>query len=155
MRSSFAIPTEYGAQKPPTAQWTVTGAGAALLGREGVGPRVSAATIGRIVDLGISDPFNLGGAMAPAAVDTIRAHFRDMAVDASHYDLIVTGDLGKVGYKLANELFLKHNVRIPPEKFIDGGMIIYKTSRCRPGQRLCLFGHRHLRPPAQPHAPGS
>ena len=125
IEKQFRYPTEYGAQKPPTAQWTVTGAGAALLGREGVGPRVSAATIGRIVDLGISDPFNLGGAMAPAAVDTIRAHFRDMAVDASHYDLIVTGDLGKVGYKLANELFLKHNVRIPPEKFIDGGMIIY------------------------------
>ena len=59
--------------------------------------------------------------MAPAAVDAIRAHFRDMAVDTSNYDLIVTGDLGWVGYKLANELFLKHNVRIPRKNSSTAG----------------------------------
>src|SRR5690606_33460541 len=73
----FRYPTEYGAQKPPTAQYTVTGAGAAVVAAEGQGPVVTAATIGRIVDLGIKDPFNMGAAMAPAAADTIRAHLQD------------------------------------------------------------------------------
>ena len=73
----FRYPTEYGAQKPPTAQWTVTGAGAVILGRNGEGPRVVSATIGKVVDMGISDPFNMGAAMAPAAVDTIETHFNE------------------------------------------------------------------------------
>ena len=100
----FRYPTEYGAQKPPTAQWTVTGAGAALVGRDGEGPRITCATIGRVVDMGISDPFNMGAAMAPAAVDTIQAHFRDLERDPTYYDVIATGDLGRVGYEIAGEL---------------------------------------------------
>ncbi|MEW5784627.1 MAG: stage V sporulation protein AD [Bacillota bacterium] len=129
IEKQFRYPTEYGAQKPPTAQWTVTGAGAALLGREGVGPKVAAATIGRVIDMGLSDPYNMGAAMAPAAVDTIQAHLRDLAVDPSHYDLIITGDLGKVGYQLAAELFQKQGVNLPPDKFLDGGMLIYKENQ--------------------------
>ena len=89
----YRYPTEYGSQKPPTAQWTVTGAGAADLPVAGEGPRVTAATIGRVIDMGISDPFNMGGAMAPAAVDTIEAHFRDFGRNPDDYDLIATGDL--------------------------------------------------------------
>ena len=73
----YRYPNEYGAQKPPTSQWTVTGAGVCLLASQGNGPKVTAATIGRIVDMGLTDPFNMGAAMAPAAVDTIEAHFRD------------------------------------------------------------------------------
>ena len=69
----YRYPTEYGGQKPPTAQWTVTGAGAAVIGGEGDGPKITSATIGRVIDMGISDPFNMGAAMAPAAVDTIEA----------------------------------------------------------------------------------
>lgn len=107
IEKQFRYPTEYGGQKPPTAQWTVTGAGAALLSNEGKGPAVTSATIGRVVDLGMSDPFNMGGAMAPAAVDTIEAHFRDLNIDADYYDLIVTGDLGKIGRNVALELFEK------------------------------------------------
>ena len=80
-----------GGQKPPTAQWTVTGAGAAVLGGEGSGPKITSATMGRVIDMGISDPFNMGAAMAPAAVDTIEAHFRDLSIDAFYYDLIATG----------------------------------------------------------------
>lgn len=121
----FRYPTEYGAQKPPTAQWTVTGAGAAVLTGKGKGPRVTAATIGRIVDMGISDPFNMGAAMAPAAVDTIQAHFRDLGIDSSHYDLIATGDLGRVGHPIAADLFRKHNVPMPEEKLTDCGVLIY------------------------------
>ncbi|MGI6097259.1 MAG: stage V sporulation protein AD [Dethiobacteria bacterium] len=129
LEKQFRYPTEYGAQKPSTAQWTVTGAGAALLKPEGNGPKVTAATIGRVVDMGLSDPFNLGGAMAAAAVDTIEAHFRDFAIDHSAYDLIVTGDLAKVGHEIAADLLVKHGLQIPEEKFKDCGLLIYKEEQ--------------------------
>ncbi|MEG6615582.1 stage V sporulation protein AD [Peptococcaceae bacterium 1198_IL3148] len=125
----FRYPTEYGSQKPPTAQWTVTGAGVAVLGTEGTGPKVTAATIGRVIDMGISDPFNMGGAMAPAAVDTITAHFRDLNIKANEYDLIATGDLGRVGHQIATDLFKKHNINIPEEIFTDCGLLIYNQDQ--------------------------
>ncbi len=125
----FRYPTEYGSQKPPTAQWTVTGAGAAILGQEGEGPRITSATIGRIIDMGLSDPFNMGAAMAPAAVDTIETHFRDMDIKPSYYDIIATGDLGKVGHKIANDLLIKHNFKMPTELFTDCGILIYKPEQ--------------------------
>ncbi|KAF1084058.1 Stage V sporulation protein AD [Sporotomaculum syntrophicum] len=125
VEKQFRYPTEYGSQKPPTAQWTVTAAGVALLAAEGEGPKVTSATIGKIVDMGITDPYNMGGAMAPAAVDTITAHFRDLDIDPREYDLIVTGDLGRVGYEIAADLFKKHNLDIPAEIFKDCGMMIY------------------------------
>ncbi len=125
----FRYPTEYGAQKPPTAQWTVTGAGAALVSPQGEGPKVTCATIGRIVDMGISDPFNMGAAMAPAAVDTIEAHLRDIDRDLDYYDIIATGDLGKVGYHIATDLLKKHGIKVPENKFIDCGLLIYKPEQ--------------------------
>ncbi|MNN34938.1 Stage V sporulation protein AD [compost metagenome] len=121
----FRYPTEYGSQKPPTAQYTVTGAGAAVISPTGNGPVITSATIGRVVDMGISDPFNMGAAMAPAAVDTIEAHFRDLQIEPSYYDLIVTGDLSKVGYAIANDLFKKHNFPIEQTTYNDCGMMIY------------------------------
>ncbi len=128
VEKQFRYPTEYGAQKPPTAQWTVTGAGAALLAQQGEGPKVTSATIGRVVDMGLSDPFNMGAAMAPAAVDTIQAHFRDLKVSASHYDLIATGDLGRVGHQIAVDLLAKHNIEMQSE-FTDCGILIYKEDQ--------------------------
>ncbi len=125
----FRYPTEYGAQKPPTAQWTVTGAGAALIAGQGKGPHVTSATIGRVIDMGISDPFNMGAAMAPAAVDTIQAHFRDLEREPSYYDLIATGDLGRVGHAIAGDLLGKHGTNIPIEKFTDCGLLIYKENQ--------------------------
>lgn len=125
----YRYPTEYGSQKPPTAQWTVTGAGAAVLTCQGNGPRVTAATIGRIVDMGISDPFNMGGAMAPAAVDTIEAHLRDLQCKPDDYDLIATGDLGRVGHKIAADLLREHGIAIPAEKFTDCGILIYREAQ--------------------------
>ncbi len=121
----FRYPTEYGGQKPPTAQWTVTGAGAALLTAKGNGPYVTSATIGRVVDMGLTDPFNMGGAMAPAAVDTIEAHVRDTGVDLDEYDLIVTGDLGKIGRDVSLEMLAQHNVQIDESKYQDCGLMIY------------------------------
>ena len=129
IEKQFRYPTEYGSQKPPTAQWTVTGAGAALLGRQGEGPKVTAATIGRVIDMGLSDPFNMGAAMAPAAVDTIQAHFRDFGIGADHYDLIATGDLGRVGLQIATDLLNKHHIDIPMEKLTDCGVMIYKQDQ--------------------------
>lgn len=125
----FRYPTEYGAQKPPTAQWTVTGAGAGLIGASGEGPRVTSATIGRVVDMGLTDPYNMGSAMAPAAVDTIEAHFRDLNIDPSHYDLIATGDLGRIGHTIASDLLEKHGLKIPSKIFTDCGLLIYKEDQ--------------------------
>ncbi|MFZ5640904.1 MAG: stage V sporulation protein AD [Bacillota bacterium] len=129
IEKQYRYPTEYGGQKPPTAQWTVTGAGAALLGMKGDGPRVTSATIGRVVDMGLSDPFDMGGAMAPAAVDTIQAHFRDTRRDPDYYDLIATGDLGRVGHRIAGDLLDKHGIKMPPDKFTDCGILIYKKDQ--------------------------
>ncbi|KPU45998.1 stage V sporulation protein AD [Oxobacter pfennigii] len=125
----YRYPTEYGGQKPPYAQWTVTGAGAALVAQEGSGPKVKCATIGRVIDMGLSDPFNMGAAMAPAAVDTIEAHFRDLHIKPSHYDVIATGDLGSVGHQIAGDLLNKHGLEIPPEIFTDCGILIYKKDQ--------------------------
>ena len=61
----YRFPLEYGCQRTPTAQWTVTGAGAFVLSSEGQGPRIVAATFGEIKDLGITDQNNMGAAMAP------------------------------------------------------------------------------------------
>lgn len=129
VEKQFRYPTEYGAQKPPTAQWTVTGAGACLLAEEGEGPRVTCATIGRVIDMGITDPYNMGSAMAPAAVDTIEAHFRDLNIDPSYYDLIATGDLGRVGHKIASDLLGKHNLKISEKIFTDCGLLIYSKNQ--------------------------
>lgn len=125
VEKQYRYPTEYGSQKPPTAQWTVTGAGVALLGSAGKGPRVACATIGRVVDMGITDPFNMGSAMAPAAVDTITAHFRDLGISPGEYDLIATGDLGRVGLRIAADLLKKHGLGIEESLLTDCGVLIY------------------------------
>ncbi|GAA0134231.1 stage V sporulation protein AD [Paenibacillus sp. YSY-4.3] len=125
----FRYPTEYGSQKPPTAQYTVTGSGAAVVSLDGEGPVVTSATIGRVIDMGISDPFNMGAAMAPAAVDTIQAHFRDMRIDPSYYDLIVTGDLARVGYDIAKDLLMEHRIPMEGTVYKDCGMMIYDYSK--------------------------
>lgn len=127
VEKQFRYPTEYGSQKPPTAQFTVTGSGSAVISLDGPAgsPVVTSATIGRVIDMGITDPFNMGAAMAPAAVDTIQAHFRDLQIEPSYYDLIVTGDLSKVGYEIANELLERHGIPIKQTTYKDCGMMIY------------------------------
>lgn len=146
----FRYPTEYGSQKPPTAQFTVTGSGAALLSDKGNGgPHVTAATIGRVIDMGISDPFNMGAAMAPAAVDTIQAHLRDFKRQPGYYDLIITGDLSKVGHQIAVELLNKHQIPMQQTEFKDCGMMIYDydTQQVQAGASGCAcsavvtYGH--------------
>lgn len=100
----YRTPLEYGSQRTPTAQWTVTGAGAVVLGKDGPGPYITHCTIGRIEDKGIKDANNMGAAMTPAAVETLKAHFQDTGRSPKYYDLIVTGDLGVLGSELLVEL---------------------------------------------------
>ena len=103
----YRFPLEYGSQRTPTAQWTVTGSGATVLGIKDEPPFIKAVTVGKIVDLGVTDANNMGAAMAPAAADTIYTHLKDMNKSPEDFDLIVTGDLGLVGsellYKLLDE----------------------------------------------------
>ncbi|WP_062305979.1 stage V sporulation protein AD [Alicyclobacillus sendaiensis] len=124
----FRYPTEYGVQRPPTAQRTVTGAGAAVLAR-GRGPwQVTHATIGEIADFGVKSPWEMGAAMAPAAFDTLRQHLADTGRSLDDYDLVVTGDLGRVGLRILRNLLVEHGVASPAaveERVNDCGAMIY------------------------------
>ncbi len=102
----YRQPLEYGGQRPPSAQWTVTGSGAMVLGT-GKSPYITHITTGKIVDMGINDANNMGAAMAPAAIDTLTAHFKDTGRTPDFYDLIVTGDLGKIGKEIVIEKMLE------------------------------------------------
>lgn len=129
VEKQFRYPTEYGSQKPPTSQWTVTGSGAVVLGKSGNGPKVTSATIGKVADMGVSDPFNMGEAMAKAAVETIETHFKELNRDPSYYDIVATGDLGKIGHKIAEELLKKDGIQFKPGVFKDCGMLIYNDNQ--------------------------
>lgn|SRR5699024_211717 len=125
----FRYPTEYGGQIPPTAQRTVTGAGCGLIAKQGNGPIVTSATIGKVVDMGMTDPFNMGGAMAPAAVDTIIAHFKERNIEPSYYDLIVTGDLGEIGKQVSFDLLRENGIDVKKEQYQDCGTSIYRKEQ--------------------------
>ena len=120
----FRFPLELGTQRPPTAQWTVTGAGAAILSNSGEGPRITNITPGKIVDMGIKDANNMGAAMAPAAVDTLTAHLSDTGRGVMDYDLIVTGDLGRFGSEMFRELCLQNGIDVG-NRHLDCGNLIF------------------------------
>ena len=119
----YRTPLEYGGQRTPTAQWTVTGSGCLILAKEGQGPYVTHVTTGKIVDKGIKDAANMGAAMAPAAYSTIAAHFQDTGRKPSDYDLIVTGDLGKLGRDIVADWF--HRDGMDLKNLTDCGTLIY------------------------------
>ncbi len=120
----YRFPLGYGGQRTPTAQWTVTGAGAALVCAQGKGPRIESCTIGTVTDLGIRDANNMGAAMAPAALATIQAHFQDLGTCAGDYDWIVTGDLGHVGKKLLLHLARDAGLELGG-KVVDCGTLVF------------------------------
>ena len=124
----YRNPLEYGSQRPPTAQWTVTGAGAVVLAREGNGPYVTHCTIGRIVDKGICDANNMGAAMAPAAWETLKAHFQDTGRTPGFYDLIVTGDLGELGRELLLDLLSRDGYDLSANH-TDCGLLIFDREK--------------------------
>lgn len=123
----YRFPLVYGGQRTPTAQWTVTGSGCAIIRSQGSGPYLNAATIGQVVDYGITDANNMGAAMAPAAYTTLRAHFDDLNLSPSDYDLIVTGDLGKVGREVVYDFFRQDGVTL--ENYADCGCMIYDLEK--------------------------
>lgn len=124
----FRFPLEYGSQRAPTAQWTVTGSGAMVLGKEGNYPYVSHVTIGKVKDYGVNDVNNMGEAMAPAAVDTIAQHLKDTGRTPDYYDIIATGDLGKVGKKITQELLLEYGYDLK-NNYIDCGDEIFDQEK--------------------------
>lgn len=124
----YRTPTEYGAQYPAYKQWTVSGAGAAIVEREGGGPKITCATVGKMVDFGVVDPYDLGAAMAPAAADTILQHFQDLQKGPWSYDLIVTGDLGRYGREILLDLLQEKDVDIK-DKLQDCGLLIYSQGQ--------------------------
>ncbi len=125
----FRYPLSYGGQRPPTAQWTVTGSGALIWGKRENGPRAVSATFGRIVDMGINDINNMGAAMAPAAADTLLGYFRESGKSPKDFDLILTGDLGYVGSELLIELLLKEGIDISKEHNDCGRMIFNRQKQ--------------------------
>ena len=100
----YRTPLEYGGQRSPTAQWTVTGSGAFVVGNEKFsGVKVSAALPGIVIDKGVNDASNMGAAMAPAAIDTLLRFFKESRTSPHDYDAIYTGDLGLEGSKILME----------------------------------------------------
>ncbi len=102
----FRFPLEYGSQRNFSSQWTVTGSGATVLSSKGQGPYITYVTTGKIIDKGIKDASNMGAAMAPAAIDTLLTHFKDTGYTPKDYDLIISGDLGKVGKSIVLDMML-------------------------------------------------
>lgn len=124
----YRFPLGYGGQRTPTAQWTVTGAGAVLVSENGSGVHIDACTVGSVVDLGIKDANNMGAAMSPAALSTIKAHFSDMNRGPEDYDLIITGDLGQVGKEALLALARKDGLALGG-KLEDCGTLIFDRSK--------------------------
>ena len=134
----YRLPLEYGGQRTPCAQWTVTGSGAVILKSSGTGGvSITRATTGKIVDLGIKDAANMGAAMAPAARDTITAFFSDSGLMPSDIDLVVTGDLGVFGSEILLDLLKKDGFTL--SSYADCGVMIFdpKTQDTHSGGSGC------------------
>ncbi len=124
----YRYPLELGCTRPPQSQWTVTGAGACVLSKSGEkGIKLTAATIGRVVDFGVTDANNMGAAMAPAAADVILSHFKNTDTVPEDYDLIVSGDLGVLGTRILKDLIWEKGYDIENEH-VDCGELVYNLS---------------------------
>ena len=124
----YRMPVPYGNQRTPTAQWTATASGCCLLGAEKATLAVTAVTCGRIVDLGVTDANNMGAAMAPAAFDTLQAHFASTGTTPEDYDLVLTGDLGVLGHQIVTDLFARDGVDMG-KNYLDCGMLLYDIEK--------------------------
>lgn len=125
----FRLPLEHGNQRPPSAQWTVTGAGSVVIGKTEE-PHIccTCATVGKIVDPGITDANQMGAAMAPAALDTITTHFLDTGRPYDYYDVILTGDLGSIGKAILLDMLSKNGVHLEGI-YDDCGVLIYRKNQ--------------------------
>ena len=124
----YRFPLGYGGQRTPTAQWTVTGAGAVLLSNEAAYPKITGCTVGTVTDLGIKDANNMGCAMAPAAKETIKTHLDDFGSVPEDYDLIVTGDLGQLGKEVLITLLEKEGIQVGG-RITDCGSLVFDNTQ--------------------------
>ena len=124
----YRFPLNYGSQRTPTAQWTVTGSGALILGKDGGDIYISSVTFGEIEDLNIKDANNMGAAMAPAAAGTLLNFFKDTETKPEDYDIIFTGDLGYVGTNLLYELLEREGIDIRC-RHSDCGTLIFDREK--------------------------
>ena len=124
----YRMPVLYGNQRTPTAQWTATASGCCILGRSGDGPYLTHATMGRVVDMGVDDECNMGGAMAPAAIDTLETLFRDTHTGPQDYDLIVTGDVGAVGHSVVKDLMARDGFDMD-SRYTDCGLLLFDRQK--------------------------
>ena len=120
----YRYPLEYGGQRPQTAQWTATASGAVVLHKGGKGVKITKATPGRTADPGVTAQTNMGAAMALSAYETLQTYFQDTKTGPTDYDLIVTGDLGKVGHQIVLDLFQRDGVDMRPT-YDDCGLLLY------------------------------
>ncbi len=121
----YRYPLELGCTRPPQSQWTVTGAGACVITRDGT-VKIPCATMGRVCDWGVTDVNNMGAAMAPAAADTIMRHFKNTKTTPEDYDMILTGDLGALGSRILKDLTWEKGYDVSANH-VDCGEIIYKV----------------------------
>ena len=123
----FRFPLELGNQRTPTAQWTVTGSGAAIITQSGMGPYITHITPGKIIDMGIKDANNMGAAMAPAFCETLITHFLDTGRSPNYYDSIISGDLGH-GKEIAIDIAKARGYNIKPN-YNDCGVLIFDKEK--------------------------
>jgi stage V sporulation protein AD len=125
----YRTPIEYGGQRTPTAQWTVTGAGAFIIGDGEAGKvRIKAGMPGRVIDKGINDASNMGAAMAPAVCDTFCRYFRESGTKPEDYDLILTGDLGFEGVSILKKLMHIEGYEMD-KNLTDCGILIFDGAK--------------------------
>jgi len=124
----FRFPIEYGCLKPKRSTFTATGAVSTLVSNKVSKVKVESATIGRVIDYGIKDPFNMGAVMAPAAASTIVNHLNELNRSINYYDVVLTGDLGKVGSQILKEFLLKNN-NIKMKNHLDAATLIYSDEQ--------------------------
>lgn len=120
----YRYPLELGCTRPPQSQWTVTGSGASVLSSFGFGPKITCATVGKIIDFGVVDTNNMGAAMAPACADTLLTHLSETGRKQNDYDLIITGDLGALGSRVFKDLVWEKGVDVE-KQHVDCGELIY------------------------------
>lgn len=126
----FRNPLELGTQRPPTSQWTVTASGASILSLDGekTDPYIECVTFGKVTDFGVSDVNNMGAAMAPAAMDTLVAHFQETGRKPEDYDYIFTGDLGKLGAEILIDLMEHKGIKLGVN-YCDCGNMIFDNEQ--------------------------
>jgi len=120
----FRLPLEYGGQRPPASQWTVTAAGGIIMSTIPSVVNITRATIGIIHDTGLTDANSMGAAMAPAAYNTVKAHLAETGRPIEYYDAVFTGDLGALGHDIFEKLFTEDGIHLGP-RYMDCGMLIY------------------------------